>query len=152
MGRYRMARYRSGGWLSFEPFESFARAHVRGTAGGGVATDREIEEAAGLSPRTISQWRKAGAIPYAGADHAACGLGVHPAFIWRGEYFEGAERPRRGTPAPRANGGGGMSDFWITVWGTTLGIGIAFGVLAVVCVAAIVLDELRFRISKRARK
>ena len=45
-------------------------------------TRRQLATIAGTEPRTLARWIRAGRIPIAAADRAACALGTHPGEIW----------------------------------------------------------------------
>jgi len=50
-------------------------------------SNRDMEKATGVGYQQWQRWRTQGGIPFWQADRVAVKLGLHPAFIWRMDYW-----------------------------------------------------------------
>lgn len=72
--------------MPLEPLERLARVK-HGDTSEAEFSDNIFAKMIGVSNRAISRWRAAGGrIPWASADKAAIGFGMHPCYIWPEEW------------------------------------------------------------------
>jgi len=78
--------------LPMKPLEdmlesSAYQAKTRADANQNRVTNRDIGKAINRNPGSVQRWRSNG-IPFFTADIIAVHLGLHPAYIWKREYWE----------------------------------------------------------------
>ena len=83
---YKIPRLSCDPIIAMMPDSDYQRGDGEGYAVNRVS-NRDLERRTGIGYQQWQRWRTSGGIPFWKADAVAVKMGLHPAFIWRMEYW-----------------------------------------------------------------